>query len=146
MSSPEATPTGNDRDAVVEALREALRSGELREVIVEAATEALNSGEITLDVREAAKALGCGVRFLLDGCNQHGFPYIDMGKSKRFGPRELREIQEMLRVPAQPSRLAAARRRSAAEKSAGKKPAARRSPKPKADTADESPMELALAG
>ncbi|UKY54935.1 helix-turn-helix domain-containing protein [Streptomyces inhibens] len=92
------------RQAVLDALE-----GELRDVIVEAAAQAFNRGDVTLTPKEAAKALGCGERFLLDGCNKYGFPYICLGKAKRFGPQELRQIQDMCRVPAQPSRLAKAR-------------------------------------
>ncbi|MEV7466216.1 hypothetical protein AB0O20_06825 [Streptomyces kronopolitis] len=114
MSEQKDTPAAQ-HDDVVQAVLKALSEGGLRDVIVEAAVKALNRGEVTLNAKEAAKALGCGERFLLDGCNKHGFPYIDMGKSKRFGPQELQAIQNMLRVPAKPSELAKARRaRSAA--------------------------------
>ncbi|WP_329143617.1 hypothetical protein OIU91_06395 [Streptomyces sp. NBC_01456] len=139
MPSPEETPTATD-PAIVKAVRDALATGELRDIVVAAAVESFNSGDLTFTPKEAAAALGCGVRFLLDGCNKHGFPYIDMGKSKRFGPQELREIRNMLRVPAKPSRLAAARRRSAAEKGPDKPTGRRQKP------ADGRPLELALTG
>ncbi|MFG2532748.1 hypothetical protein [Streptomyces sp. NPDC048516] len=103
------TLTEAERDPAVKAVLDALSDSEMREIIVEAAARALNNGNTTLTPKEAAKALGCGERFLLDGCNKYGFPYIGLGKAKRFGPQELRAIQDMCRVPAQPSRLAKAR-------------------------------------
>ncbi|MFI1161406.1 helix-turn-helix domain-containing protein [Streptomyces sioyaensis] len=107
----------DQRDLVAEAVLKALNEGELREAIVEAAIQALNRGYATLTTKEAAKALGCGERFLRDGCNKHGFPYIDLGKEKRFGPAELQAIQNMCRVPARPSLLAKARRANKARPS-----------------------------
>ncbi|WP_328743544.1 helix-turn-helix domain-containing protein (plasmid) [Streptomyces caniferus] len=98
-----------DRQAISQAVLDALDEGELRDLLVQAAVQAFNRGYVTLTPKEAAKALGCGERFLLDGCNKHGFPYIGLGKAKRFGPAELRQIQDMCRVPAQPARLAKAR-------------------------------------
>lgn len=94
----------------VKAAIASLSERELRDILVEAATQAFNRGDVTLTPKEAAKALGCGERFLLDGCNKYGFPYIGLGKAKRFGPQELRQIQDMCRVSAKPARLAHARR------------------------------------
>lgn len=100
-----------DRQALKQAVLDALNEGELRDLLVHAAAQAFTCGDATLTPKEAAKVLGCGERFLLDGCNKYGFPYIGLGKAKRFGPDELRQIQDMCRVPAQPSRLAKARRK-----------------------------------
>ncbi|MFI0915211.1 helix-turn-helix domain-containing protein [Streptomyces abikoensis] len=63
---------------------------------------------------EAAKDLGCGVRWLRDGANHRGFPHHRLGKAMQFSAQDRAEIRAMSRVPAQPSKLAAARRRKAA--------------------------------
>ncbi|MGW1071506.1 hypothetical protein [Streptomyces sp. NPDC002537] len=65
---------------------------------------------------EAAKAIGCGVRWLRDGANHRGFPHHRFGKSLQFSAQDRDEIRALSRVPAQPSKLAAARRRHAVGK------------------------------
>lgn len=64
-----------------------------------------------LDVKEAAKDLRCGERWLRDGANHHGFPHHRLGKSLQFSAQDRAAIRAMHRVPAQsPKQLAAARR------------------------------------
>ncbi|RLU79271.1 hypothetical protein CTZ27_37140 [Streptomyces griseocarneus] len=65
---------------------------------------------------EAAKAIGCGVRWLRDGANHRGFPHHRFGKALQFSAQDRDEIRAMSRVPAQPSKLAAARRRAASKR------------------------------
>ncbi|MFJ5724715.1 hypothetical protein [Streptomyces sp. NPDC093149] len=90
-----------------------------REAIVEAAKKALEQGEVMLSPEEAARAIGCGERWLRDGANHSGFPHHRFGKFLRFSLQDCREIQEMNRERARPSDLAKARRRKASARPAG---------------------------
>ncbi|WP_424863114.1 helix-turn-helix domain-containing protein [Streptomyces sp. MMS24-I29] len=94
MTSPQADCTRADREAIVEA-----------------AKKALEQGEAMLTPEEAARAIGCGERWLRDGANRRGFPHHRFGKFLRFSLQDCREIQEMNRERARPSELAKARRR-----------------------------------
>lgn len=97
MSSPEATPTGTDHEAIVEA-----------------AIKALERDEVMLDPKDAARVIGCGERWLRDGANHSGFPHHRLGKFLKFSLQDCREIRAMNREKARPSELAKARRRKAA--------------------------------
>ncbi|MGW2920318.1 hypothetical protein ACWDBF_21005 [Streptomyces angustmyceticus] len=98
MTSPEAHPTGADR-----------------ETIIQAAIKALEQDQLLLEPGEAARVIGCGERWLRDGANHSGFPHHRLGKFLKFSLQDCREIQAMNREKAKPSELAKARRaRSAA--------------------------------
>ncbi|GES27824.1 DNA-binding protein [Streptomyces angustmyceticus] len=119
MSSPEATPTGANR-----------------EVIIEAAIKALERDEVLLNSKEAALIIGCGDRWLRDGANHSGFPHHRLGRFLRFSLQDCREIKAMNREKAKPAELAKARR---ARTAAARKKSSGSAIKP-ADS------ELALAG
>ncbi|MDO0916547.1 hypothetical protein QQM39_38715 [Streptomyces sp. DT2A-34] len=103
---------------------EANRTGAERKAIIEAAIQALEQGEVMLTPREAARAIGCGERWLRDGANHRGFPHHRFGKFLRFSLQDCREIREIHRAMARPSALAKARRRKATtRKSTGSGPA-----------------------
>ncbi|MFE9432915.1 hypothetical protein [Streptomyces sp. NPDC006640] len=59
---------------------------------------------------EAARELGCGVRWLLDGLNKHGFPHTRMGRAKWLHRDDVAEIRKLCRVPAEPAKIARFRR------------------------------------
>lgn len=103
MPSPEAHPTGADREAIIEA-----------------AIRALQQDDVMLDPEGASRAIGCGERWLRDGVNHRGFPHHRLGKFLKFSLQDCREIREMHRKQARPSELAKARRarKSGARKSA----------------------------
>lgn len=63
-----------------------------------------------MNVKDAAKDLDCGERWLRDGANHHGFPHHRLGKSLQFSRQDRAQIRAMCRVPAQPAKLAAAQR------------------------------------
>ncbi|MFT2014649.1 hypothetical protein ACMA1D_02190 [Streptomyces sp. 796.1] len=65
---------------------------------------------------EAAEDLGCGVRWLLDGLNRHGFPHTRMGKAKWLSEQDRIAIRELCHVPAQPGKISQLRRRSTSTK------------------------------
>lgn len=75
-----------------------------------------------LKLEDAAKDIGCGVRWLRDGVNHHGFPYDRYGKALWFSRQQRAQIRAMNRFVAQPSKLAAARKARA--KAARSKPSA----------------------
>jgi hypothetical protein len=108
MPSPEPHLTGVDR-----------------EVIVEAAIQALQQGDVMLDPGQAARAIGCGERWLRDGVNHRGFPHHRLGRFLKFSLQDCREIREMNREKAKPSELAKARRsrKAATRKPTGSGPA-----------------------
>ncbi|MCX4232113.1 hypothetical protein [Streptomyces ortus] len=62
--------------------------------------------------RQAAAALGCGERWLLDGLNHHGFPHTRLGRAKWLSEDNLREIRTLCQIPADRSRIARLRRSS----------------------------------
>lgn len=108
MPSPEATPTGADREAIIEA-----------------AIKALEQNQVMLDPTEAARAIGCGERWLRDGVNHGGFPHHRLGRFLKFSLQDCREIREMHHKQARPSELAKARRnrKAATRKPKGSGPA-----------------------
>jgi hypothetical protein len=59
---------------------------------------------------EAARELGCGARWLLDGLNKHGFPHTRMGRAKWLSRDDLAEIRKLCRVPAEPAKISRLRR------------------------------------
>lgn len=59
---------------------------------------------------EAARELGCGYRWLLDGLNQHGFPHTRMGRAKWLSEDNIREIRALCQVPADRTKIARLRR------------------------------------
>jgi hypothetical protein len=61
---------------------------------------------------EAARDLGCGVRWLLDGLNKHGFPHTRMGRAKWLSPEDREEIRKLCRVPADQAKISRLRRSS----------------------------------
>ncbi|MGW2721344.1 hypothetical protein [Streptomyces sp. NPDC001492] len=62
------------------------------------------------DPKEAAREMGCGYRWLLDGLNQHGFPHTRMGRSKWLSEDNMREIRKLCEVPADRTKIARLRR------------------------------------
>lgn len=60
--------------------------------------------------KEAARALGCGERWLLDGLNKHGFPHTRMGRAKWLSEDHIREIRKLCEVPADRTKIARLRR------------------------------------
>lgn len=61
---------------------------------------------------DAAKDLGCGKRWLLDGLNIHGFPHTRMGKAKWLSPEDREAIRDLCKVPGSPEKMAQFRRAS----------------------------------
>jgi hypothetical protein len=64
------------------------------------------------DPKEAARVMGCGYRWLLDGLNKHGFPHTRMGRSKWLSEDHIREIRKLCEVPADRTKIARLRRSS----------------------------------
>lgn len=65
-----------------------------------------------LRAKDAARAIGCGERWLREGANHHGFPHTRAQKRAMwFSPEDITEIRKLLHVPAQPAKM---RRRRAA--------------------------------
>ncbi|MGA4964444.1 hypothetical protein [Streptomyces pseudogriseolus] len=62
------------------------------------------------DPKEAARAMGVGHRWLLDGLNRHGFPHTRMGRSKWLSEDDIREIRALCAIPADRSKIARLRR------------------------------------
>lgn len=62
--------------------------------------------------KEAARALGCGERWLLDGLNKHGFPHTRMGRAKWLSEDHIREIRSLCEVPADRAKISRLRRAS----------------------------------
>ncbi|MFJ6729458.1 hypothetical protein ACIQPQ_31600 [Streptomyces sp. NPDC091281] len=62
---------------------------------------------------EAARDLGCGKRWLLDGLNRHGFPHTRMGRAKWLSPEDREEIRKLCRIPAEPAKISRLRRSTA---------------------------------
>ena len=60
--------------------------------------------------KEAARELGCGERWLLDGLNHHGFPHTRMGRAKWLSEDDIREIRTLCKVPADKAKIARLRR------------------------------------
>lgn len=60
--------------------------------------------------KEAARALGCGERWLLDGLNRHGFPHTRMGRAKWLSEDNVREIRALCQIPADRTKIARLRR------------------------------------
>ncbi|MGW1160434.1 hypothetical protein ACWD48_19880 [Streptomyces sp. NPDC002519] len=60
--------------------------------------------------KEAARELGCGERWLLDGLNRHGFPHTRMGRAKWLSEDNIREIRSLCQVPADRTKIARLRR------------------------------------
>lgn len=60
--------------------------------------------------KEAARQLGCGERWLLDGLNRHGFPHTRMGRAKWLSRDDLAEIRKLCQVPADRSKISRLRR------------------------------------
>lgn len=73
----------------------------------------VNPGEY-YDIKEAAKKLRCGERWLRDGCNHNGFPHSRTGKSIVFNGPDLAEIYARFRTPGYTVRRPAPRRRRTA--------------------------------
>ena len=59
---------------------------------------------------EAARQLGVGYRWLLDGLNRHGFPHTRMGRAKWLSQDNLREIRALCQIPADRTKIARLRR------------------------------------
>lgn len=59
---------------------------------------------------DAARELGCGKRWLLDGLNRHGFPHTRMGRAKWLSQDNIREIRALCQVPADRTKIARLRR------------------------------------
>ncbi|MFJ9012270.1 hypothetical protein [Streptomyces canus] len=60
--------------------------------------------------KEAARQLGCGERWLLDGLNRHGFPHTRMGRAKWLSEDDIREIRALCQIPADRSKIARLRK------------------------------------
>lgn len=75
-------------------------------------TETMMRRDGYLPPDEAARELGCGKRWLLDGLNQHGFPHTRMGRVKWLSPEDLTEIRKLCRIPAEPAKISKFRRAS----------------------------------
>ena len=60
--------------------------------------------------KEAARQLGCGERWLLDGLNRHGFPHTRLGQAKWLNEENLREIRSLCQVPADRTKMSRLRR------------------------------------
>lgn len=60
--------------------------------------------------KEAARKLGCGERWLLDGLNHHGFPHTRMGRAKWLNEDHIREIRALCEVPADRAKISRLRR------------------------------------
>jgi hypothetical protein len=56
-----------------------------------------------LNVKDSAKDIGCGVRWLSDGANHRGFPHDRYGKALWFSRQQRAAIRAMHRVAAQPA-------------------------------------------
>lgn len=67
------------------------------------------------DPKEAAREMGCGYRWLLDGLNKHGFPHTRMGRSKWLSEDNMREIRTLCQVPADRAKIARLRRSTASK-------------------------------
>lgn len=65
------------------------------------------------DPKEAARVMGVGYRWLLDGLNKHGFPHTRMGRSKWLSEDNIREIRALCQVPADRTKIARLRRSTA---------------------------------
>jgi hypothetical protein len=73
-------------------------------------TETMMRRDGYLPPDEAARDLGCGKRWLLDGLNRHGFPHTRMGRAKWLSREDREEIRKLCRVPAEPAKIARLRR------------------------------------
>lgn len=60
-----------------------------------------------LDIKESAKDIGCGERWLRDGVNHGGFPHDRYGKALWFSRQQREEIRSMHRVNAKPNLMRA---------------------------------------
>lgn len=60
--------------------------------------------------KDAARALGCGERWLLDGLNRHGFPHTRLGRAKWLSEDHIREIRTLCEVPADRAKISRLRR------------------------------------
>lgn len=76
-----------------------------------------------LNIKDAAKDIGCGERWLRDGVNHGGFPHDRYGKALWFSRKQREEIRAMHRAPSKPglmrhyaSRTAVKHTRTAASK------------------------------
>lgn len=90
--------------------------------IIEAAKRLLEHENPMLDPAAAAKVIGCGERWLRDGCNHRGLPHHRAGKFLKFSLEDCREIRRMCRVPAEPSKRATAARKTRKAAEAKPKP------------------------
>lgn len=59
------------------------------------------------DLKESAKDIGCGERWLRDGINHGGFPYDRYGKAIWLSRQQREQIRAMHRHPAKPSQMRA---------------------------------------
>ncbi|MGY0062752.1 hypothetical protein ACWY4P_40505 [Streptomyces sp. LZ34] len=105
MSTTQATPTA-EPDSYIDSADE---------------TETMMERDGYMRPPKAAKDLGCGVRWLTDGANHHGFPHTRMGQSMWFSPEDRATIRKLCQVPAQPAKMAQFRR--GRSKGATRKPA-----------------------
>lgn len=62
---------------------------------------------------DAARELGCGKRWLLDGLNRHGFPHTRMGRAKWLSQDNIREIRALCQIPADRTKIARLRKSTA---------------------------------
>lgn len=58
-------------------------------------------------LKEAAKDIGCGERWLRDGINHHGFPHDRYGQAIWLSRQQRDQIRAMHRAPAEPKRMRA---------------------------------------
>jgi hypothetical protein len=60
-----------------------------------------------MDIKAAAKDIGCGERWLRDGVNHGGFPHDRYGKALWFSRKQRDQIRAVYRVPAKPGLMRA---------------------------------------
>ena len=74
--------------------------------------ETMMRRDVYMKPSEAARELGCGARWLLDGLNHHGFPHTRMGRAKWLSPEDREEIRKLCRIPADKAKISQFRRSS----------------------------------
>lgn len=78
--------------------------------ITEADIDSMMHRDGYMKPKAAARALGCGERWLLDGLNKHGFPHTRLGRAKWLTQDDLKEIRALCQVPADRAKISRLRR------------------------------------
>lgn len=60
-----------------------------------------------MNIKDAAKDIGCGERWLRDGVNHGGFPHDRYGQAVWFSRQQRAQIRALHRVPAKPALMRA---------------------------------------